>query len=96
MKISLPDLCLVRGNLQVQPLEFLKLTPRTNCGECGYAACLAFAAAVTKGGENPRKCPYVDVSRLGEGDAPSEMGAGGVSGVAGLLDEKDKFLPCCV
>ena len=76
----------------MQPLEFLKLTPRTNCGECGYAACLAFAAAVTKGGENPRKCPYVDVSRLGEGDAPSEMGAGGVSGVAGLLDEKDKAL----
>jgi hypothetical protein len=75
----------------LQPLEFLKLTPLTNCGECGYAACLAFAAAVTKGGENPQKCPYVDANLLGEEFAPAEMGSER-SGVAGLLDEKDKAL----
>jgi hypothetical protein len=77
----------------LQPLEFLKRTPKTNCGECGYAACLAFAAAVTKGGENPGKCPYVDVGLLGDEFSkaadPASMAA---SDVAGLLDEKDMAL----
>jgi hypothetical protein len=76
----------------LQPLEFLKFTPKTNCGECGYAACLAFAAAVTKGGENPGKCPYVDVSRLGDEFAMADRGKGALSGEAGLLDEKDMAL----
>ncbi len=76
----------------MQPLEFIKLTPRTNCGECGYAACLAFAAAVTRGGENPRRCPYVDAGGLGEEFTEDGMEAMGLSAVAGLLDEKDKSL----
>jgi hypothetical protein len=76
----------------MQPLEFIKHTPKTNCGECGYGACLAFAAAVTKGGEDPGKCPYVDVQGLGTEFAGVSRGSGGLSGVAGLLDEKDKAL----
>jgi Domain of unknown function (DUF3786)/Putative Fe-S cluster len=76
----------------LQPLEFLKFTPKTNCGECGYAACLAFAAAVTKGGENPGKCPYVDVSRLAGEFALADGGNGALSGVDRLLDEKDMAL----
>ncbi len=80
----------VAGHLQ--PLEFIKFTPKTNCGECGYPACLAFAVAVTKGGEDPRKCPHVDVRALGEEFALAERGSGGMAGVAGLLDEKDKAL----
>lgn len=75
----------------MQPLEFLKFTPKSNCGECGYAACLAFAAAVTKGGENPGKCPYVDVSRLGGEFAMADRGHA-QPGVEGLLDEKDMAL----
>lgn len=39
------------------PFEILLLTPRTNCGACGYPACLAFAAAVARAGEDPGKCP---------------------------------------
>ena len=76
----------------MQPLEFIKYTPRTNCGECGYAACLAFAAAVTKGGENPEKCPYVDVSQLGEEFSGQNRGKDGLEGVGKLLDEKDLAL----
>lgn len=76
----------------MQPLEFIQFTPRTNCGECGYAACLAFAAAVTKGGENPAKCPYLDQSLLGEEFGVEERGKGGLQGVADLLDEKDLAL----
>lgn len=76
----------------MQPLEFIKHTPRTNCGECGYAACLAFSAAVTKGGENPEKCPYVDLSQLGGEFSTQGRGEGGLEGVAKLLDEKDLAL----
>lgn len=76
----------------MQPLEFLKFTPRTNCGECGYPACLAFAAAVTKGGEQPAKCPYVDVAELGDEFAATDHGQDGMEGVDKLLDEKDVAL----
>ncbi len=76
----------------MQPLEFIKFTPRTNCGECGYAACLAFAAAVTKGGENPEKCPYIDVSQLGDEFSNGDRGKDGLEGVGKLLDEKDLAL----
>jgi Domain of unknown function (DUF3786)/Putative Fe-S cluster len=76
----------------MQPLEFIKHTPRTNCGECGYAACLAFAAAVTKGGEKPEKCPYVDVSALGDEFTGQNRGKDGLEGVGRLLDEKDVAL----
>ena len=92
----MPRWCCHRGTgwlpQSLQPLEFLKFTPRSNCGECGYAACLAFAAAVTKGGENPGKCPHVDLTRLGEEFTKADRGNGGLSGVAGLLDEKDMAL----
>ncbi len=76
----------------MQPLEFIKYTARSNCGECGYAACLAFAAAVTKGGERPEKCPYVDVSQLGDTFSSADRGSDGLEGVEKLLDEKDLAL----
>lgn len=76
----------------MQPLEFLKFTPKTNCGECGYPACLAFAAAVTKGGEQPAKCPYVNVADLGLEFAETDHGQDGLEGVERLLDEKDVAL----
>jgi len=48
----------------MNPLEILQKTPRTNCGKCGYAACLAFAAAVSKAGEDPAKCPFINKNEL--------------------------------
>lgn len=44
----------------MNPYELFKKTPQSNCRQCGYPACLAFAAAVTKGGEDPGKCPFLD------------------------------------
>lgn len=52
------------------PHEFLKYLPATNCGECGYAACLAFAVAVTKGGISFDLCPYIEKDML-----PAELTA---------------------
>lgn len=41
------------------PHEFLKHTPASNCGECGFPACLAFAAAVTRAGIPAARCPHL-------------------------------------
>ena len=46
------------------PHEFLKYTPGSNCGACGYPACLAFAVAVTKSGVRAGLCPYLDKKEL--------------------------------
>lgn len=46
----------------MNPHDILKRVPKTNCGECGYPACLAFAANVAKSGEDPHKCPYINLA----------------------------------
>ncbi len=38
-------------------LEIFKLLPRTNCGECGVPACMAFASDLSKGKARPEDCP---------------------------------------
>ena len=48
----------------MKPFEFLALTPKSNCGQCGYPTCLAFSVAVTKGGAESKGCPYIDISTL--------------------------------
>lgn len=57
------------------PLDIVRLTPKTNCGQCGYPSCLAFGAAVARAGGNPALCPY-----LGKGVAsqPPSTGAGDI------------------
>ncbi len=52
----------------MNPLEFVALTPKSNCGQCGHPTCLAFAVAVTKGGAIATGCPFVDLDSL-----PSEF-----------------------
>jgi hypothetical protein len=41
------------------PYDIYKLLPQTSCGECTLPNCLAFAAAVIKGGKKPADCPYL-------------------------------------
>ncbi len=48
----------------LNPLDFLKYTPRSNCGSCGHPTCLAFAVAVTRGGAEPGLCPFIDPAGL--------------------------------
>jgi ArsR family metal-binding transcriptional regulator len=38
-------------------MEILKLTPMTNCKACGYATCMAFAAALREGEISLNDCP---------------------------------------
>jgi hypothetical protein len=39
--------------------DIVKILPKTNCGECGYKTCMAFAIAVIKNGEPLEKCRYL-------------------------------------
>ncbi|OGQ86882.1 MAG: Fe-S cluster protein [Deltaproteobacteria bacterium RIFOXYD12_FULL_56_24] len=48
----------------MNPFEIVRRTPKSNCGQCGYPTCLAFAAAVAKSGEAFGKCPYLERSGL--------------------------------
>jgi len=48
----------------MNPHDILHRTPKTNCGECGYPACLAFAAAVARAGADISTCPYINLQGL--------------------------------
>jgi len=41
----------------VPAFEIFKLLPRTNCRECGFITCMAFAAALGKGETAHDRCP---------------------------------------
>ena len=43
-------------SLPNSPIEILKLLDKSNCKECGYPTCLAFASAVFKGQNQLDKC----------------------------------------
>ena len=44
---------------RVSVLNILKLLPKSNCGRCGYATCMAFAASLSLQESVPEKCPHV-------------------------------------
>ena len=45
-----------KRHVHVPVLEIFKLLPRTNCGECGYPTCMAFAAALSMQKADPAQC----------------------------------------
>jgi len=75
----------------VNPLELVSLTPKSNCGECGYPTCLAFGVAVTKGGVSALGCPHIDRNRLPAGLAGQATDSG-LDKVARGQDERDMAL----
>ncbi|MFO7606808.1 MAG: DUF3786 domain-containing protein [Desulfurivibrionaceae bacterium] len=75
----------------MNPLEIVARTPKSNCGECGYPACLAFAAAVCATGVEPRKCPYIRLEGLvveGAGVALEDASRQRALGLVAHLREK--------
>ncbi|MCP4108974.1 MAG: hypothetical protein GY749_26160 [Desulfobacteraceae bacterium] len=42
---------------QISAIDIYKLLPGTNCKECGFLTCLAFAAALSKAQTTPDRCP---------------------------------------
>jgi hypothetical protein len=47
-------------------IEILKILDKSNCRECGFPTCLAFAAAVFKGQKTIDKCTHLDKSIIEE------------------------------
>ncbi|MCL5408656.1 MAG: acetyl-CoA decarbonylase/synthase complex subunit gamma [Candidatus Omnitrophica bacterium] len=45
--------------MALKPLDIFKLLPKTNCKECGFPTCLAFAMQIAMGKEDIKKCPHV-------------------------------------
>ncbi|MCU0589515.1 MAG: DUF3786 domain-containing protein [Syntrophobacteraceae bacterium] len=45
---------------RLTPMHLYRLTPRTNCRECGFETCLAFATQVIVGQGDLDLCPYLD------------------------------------
>jgi len=45
--------------MAISALELFKYLPRTNCGECGFPTCLAFATQVVVEGAELAACPYL-------------------------------------
>jgi hypothetical protein len=62
--------------MAITVMEVLKNLPRTNCGECGQATCLAFATKVIKEGEDLHKCPYLSVAAEVEEAVRAQQEAG--------------------
>ena len=55
------------------PLEVYKLLPKSNCGACGIAACMAFAAAVIKQEKQLSDCPHLAADILSQYDGNIEL-----------------------
>src|SRR4030067_2203179 len=54
-------------------IEIFKLLAKTNCKECGFPTCLAFAMALASGKAELNACPYVSEEvreKLAEASAP--------------------------
>lgn len=49
---------------RVTPIQLYKLTPKTNCGECGFASCLAFATQVVVGQGDINSCPHLEENEI--------------------------------
>ena len=47
-------------------MEILKLLPLTNCKLCGYATCMAYAAALREGEISPNDCSSLREDRYRE------------------------------
>jgi acetyl-CoA decarbonylase/synthase complex subunit gamma len=46
-------------------IEIYKLLPRTNCRDCGFPTCLAFAMKVAAHQASPQDCPHITPDALG-------------------------------
>ena len=64
--------------MAITVMEVLKNLPRTNCGECGQATCLAFATHVIKEGEDLDKCPHLTGAGADMGQAVRAQQEAGV------------------
>ena len=59
--------------MALKGLDIFKLTPKSNCKECGNPTCMAFAMKVAQGAVSLDKCPHMSadaLAQLSEATAP--------------------------
>ena len=59
--------------MALKGLDIFKLTPKTNCKDCGNPTCMAFAMKVAQGAIALDKCPHLSddaLAQLGDATAP--------------------------
>ena len=59
--------------MALKGLDIFKLTPKTNCKDCGNATCMAFSMKVAQGAIELSKCPHLSddaLATLGDATAP--------------------------
>ena len=59
--------------MALKGLDIFKLTPKTNCKDCGNPTCMAFAMKVAQGAVAIDKCPHMTedaLAQLGDATAP--------------------------
>jgi len=78
--------------MALKGLDIFKLTPKTNCKECGNATCMAFSMKVAQGAIELSKCPHLSdeaLLTLEDATAPPmakiTLGVGGEYGTEGKL-----------
>lgn len=54
------------GQAGLKIMEILKLLPMTNCKACGYATCMAYAAALREGEIRLKDCPPLQEEKFRE------------------------------
>ena len=50
--------------MALKGLDIFKLTPKTNCKDCGSPTCMAFSMKVAQGGVEIEKCPHLSEEAL--------------------------------
>ncbi|MDR0518460.1 MAG: acetyl-CoA decarbonylase/synthase complex subunit gamma [Clostridiales Family XIII bacterium] len=59
--------------MALKGIDIFKLTPKTNCKECGQPTCMAFGMKVAQGTAQIEQCPHMSeeaLAKLGEATAP--------------------------
>jgi acetyl-CoA decarbonylase/synthase complex subunit gamma len=59
--------------MALKGLDIFKMTPKSNCKECGFPTCMAFSMKVAQGGVEIDKCPHIPEDKkaeLAEATAP--------------------------
>lgn len=59
--------------MALKGLDIFKLTPKSNCKECGFPTCMAFSMKVAQGAVDISKCPHLSedaLAQLSEATAP--------------------------
>jgi len=82
---------------RVSVIDILKLLPQTNCRECGFASCMAFAASLSLQETIPEQCPYLGLPMAEQAIYPVYDKAGNLRSTVtiGIDTAKARHKPEC-